>query len=359
VSFTIDDDTPVNFDPEDTIVSNVSGSSITGDLDVANHVGADGLAAVSPAIFTGIVSGVTQATGIINGASAELTSAGEDIILYLSADGSQVFGKIDGGATTVFTATLNAAGSDYTFQLNGTIDNGAGIVFDDFTGTTAGNEKWFGVINPDINGAPADPTDEDLLLTPINVDSINTNNTTIGVGNQSVTAGRGADAGCIGKSSNGNSAVTGATTTGAVAHWRIAWPTPTRHAKGNIRRNCAGPSDLYDGILCGTIQRIGWPAEPHRLRLPFDVPLRPVRRTKALAGGSWRERSPPAVDCIDWAVHRLASQHPCAWCRFDACVAGNAAASKNCAPCSARPKAASSSKPTHKRNWLTLRQQST
>ncbi|TPL96817.1 Ig-like domain-containing protein, partial [Mesorhizobium sp. B2-3-10] len=113
------DDVPTMLSPERAVLVNVAGSTATFDLDadanIDNNVGADQLGSIS---FSNITNG-QLATGIINGASVNLTSGGQPIQLFLvdhdlnPATPLQLQGWTGGlgTGTEIFQITLQPDGS--------------------------------------------------------------------------------------------------------------------------------------------------------------------------------------------------------------------------------------------------------
>ncbi|TPK41514.1 type I secretion C-terminal target domain-containing protein [Mesorhizobium sp. B2-5-4] len=113
------DDVPTMLSPERAVLVNIAGSTATFDLDadanIDNNVGADQLGSIN---FSNITNG-QLATGIINGASVNLTSGGQPIQLFLvdhdlnPATPLQLQGWTGGlgTGTEIFQITLQPDGS--------------------------------------------------------------------------------------------------------------------------------------------------------------------------------------------------------------------------------------------------------
>ncbi|MEZ5832675.1 MAG: DUF5801 repeats-in-toxin domain-containing protein, partial [Dongiaceae bacterium] len=185
------DDGPCQFDPEDRSLANAAGATVSGDLDIAGHTGADGFGAIA---FANITDGQV-ALGSIDGVTKTLKCGGETIYLFTSADDTVLTGTTDpagkDAGDVVFTLALNGAGDSYSFNLVKPIDNGAGLVFDYFGNAGAGNNRWVGIFTDGNAPSGGDANAEDLLLTPINAKYVNTSSTDIGVDNQHINAGEG------------------------------------------------------------------------------------------------------------------------------------------------------------------------
>ncbi len=186
LTFTIDDDTPVSFNPHSTALLNNGNAVQTALLDldgnIDNNTGADGF-------------GSLKFVNISQGQNSGLTSNASPILLFLNTDGTVVEGRIGSATgTKIFTVILthNPGGNDtYTVDLDGLIDNGAGVVFNDLSGVQAGNPAF-----QIVESTSSDSLE--LLLTPgdliSNVDgtsgSINSDSDDVGVGGgQSISPG--------------------------------------------------------------------------------------------------------------------------------------------------------------------------
>ncbi len=211
ITINVDDDTPVNFSPvdltddttpqttpiaQDNALVNDGAALATRLINDANNdgtgenfIGADGFGSLT---FT--------ATGHVNGEQLEnaggtpLTSGGDPIYVFGYGTGvltatTSIDNSVPGAVVFTVTLTPNAgfgSASTYTIDFNQTIDNGAGVSFDNLTSTAAGNV--------DVRGVGADDPDTtvDLLLTAsangANA-TINTSSTTVGAANQSMNEG--------------------------------------------------------------------------------------------------------------------------------------------------------------------------
>lgn len=174
------DDGPSLIVPEAGYVGNQVYATFTGALDfdsnVDDNAGADQGAVVK--------FGAAQ-----DGTDSGLTSGGSAVYLYVSDDGKVLTGSTAtteagfSGENTVFAVAINqdgslgAANDPYTVTMFSTIDNGAGIEFTDLSGTgPAGNPAWK-VVESGVSGL-------DILFTPINAGSINSDVDDVGVGSQ-------------------------------------------------------------------------------------------------------------------------------------------------------------------------------
>jgi hypothetical protein len=118
-----------------------------------------------------------------------LTSDDAIIRYYLANDGQTLLAKTgaaaDGtGGTLIFTVQINQAAGTYTVTMAGTIDNGAGVSFDDLTSGAAGNVDYRGIGEDDA------ATTVDIILSASTAtgaaEGVNTDSDSIGVGNQSI-----------------------------------------------------------------------------------------------------------------------------------------------------------------------------
>lgn len=186
-SVTVDDDEPVAFAPVAMSLDNSAGASDTADLDadqnIDDNVGADRLGTITFA-------------NIANGQNSGLMSGGQPIYFYFGSDGTNPSvltastvtpaewnggAGVDPTAETVFTITLNhnPAGNDtYTVNMVGTVDNGAGVSFENLAGTgNAGNPPFKIIESTSIDNLQ-------VLFTPINDNTVNSDTDDIGVGGQ-------------------------------------------------------------------------------------------------------------------------------------------------------------------------------
>ncbi|MBR0810913.1 hypothetical protein JQ544_05235, partial [Bradyrhizobium diazoefficiens] len=197
----INNDVPTNYNPDAKVTTDIAGSVITGSLHTVGHVGADEPASIT---FTSFTVGATTVT--TNGADSTLNYQGSNILLsgfntssltgFVDGAGG-IAGVLDASDTIVFTATLNASTDVYSFNLLHPIDNGAGVSLTDLGFATAGNKAF--------NYIDVASTNQDILFSGFHVNadgnqwglnntfdaigSVNTNNTSIGVNNQSMNDG--------------------------------------------------------------------------------------------------------------------------------------------------------------------------
>ena len=198
----VEDDSPVNFtpDPQPSLVDDGTASATGLINDPAhnatgvNFIGADGFGSL---LFTG--TSALDGTALTDASNNPLTSHGQPILLSGFGTGT-LTAYVDSGAhagfqsgedTVVFTVTLNDGttyGSDATYTINfsDTVDNGSGVSFNNLTSTNAGNVDYRGV------GADSTAQPIDVLLSATSggaIATVNTDSTSIGVGNQSLNVG--------------------------------------------------------------------------------------------------------------------------------------------------------------------------
>ncbi len=175
------DDGPSLIDPADAILANTAGATTTVALDidsnVINNFGSDG-------------PGSVQFANIVNGQDTSLNSGGVMIELWLSPDGQTLQGRTGStngtDGTLIYTVQINQNVGTYTVTMNGSIDNGAGISFNNLTSSAAGNVNYRGVGTNDA------ATPVDLLLSATAggaAATVNTDSDSIGAANQSMDVG--------------------------------------------------------------------------------------------------------------------------------------------------------------------------
>jgi hypothetical protein len=166
------DDAPSTFDPAATVLTDQAGATATVGLDVdsniLNNMGADG-------------PGSIQFANIVNGQDTLLKSGGVMIELWLSGGGQTLQGRtgstngVDG--TLIYTVQLNQAAGTYTTTIAVPIDNGSGVSFANLSGGVAGNPPF-----KLIESSSADSLE--MLVTPINAGSVNSDSDDIAVDSQ-------------------------------------------------------------------------------------------------------------------------------------------------------------------------------
>ncbi|WP_431023493.1 retention module-containing protein [Halomonas sp. H5] len=176
---TFHDDGPSVFTPMSTIIANNTTAASIAALDVFGNTGADGLGG---AVFIGTDDAqLFESDGV-----TAVTSGGED--LFMTGFGTNVLTISTAGGTPVMTIVLNPdadleSQDLYTVQIHQELDDGSGVVFDDFSAAPAGNNQWIG-LDGDGGDIMADTNDsEDLLITAPG-GQVNTSATDLGVDNQ-------------------------------------------------------------------------------------------------------------------------------------------------------------------------------
>jgi len=182
------DDGPSVIVPVSAHVVNAAAATFSGALDfdfnVDDNAGADQRASVT-------------FDAAQHGKDSGLTSGGSPIHLYVSDSGKTLTGSTaasEAGVTpenTVFTVVINqdaaagVANDYYTITMMGVVDNGAGVVFSDLSGTgPAGNPPWKVVES-------AEPG-RDILFTPVApAMSVNSDSDDVGVDSQFIDYGKG------------------------------------------------------------------------------------------------------------------------------------------------------------------------
>ncbi|MGB0205693.1 MAG: calcium-binding protein, partial [Neptuniibacter sp.] len=186
---TVDDDAPVAFAPTQMIIANDSTSITSSALDTFGNTGADGLGG---ATFVG-----TDGTQLMqtDGVTAVTSGSPAENLLMFGFGTSTLQIRSADTDTLVMTVTLNpdATSEDadiYTVQLHQDLNDGSGVVFDDFSDAAAGLNDWVG-LDGDGGDIMDDTNDsEDLLITAPGGLEINTDADDIGVsGGQKVDAG--------------------------------------------------------------------------------------------------------------------------------------------------------------------------
>ncbi len=187
LSLTISDTDPKLVVPE-TIFVEDKGVVGTTDQVVANlnfTSGADGVGSVKfnaadiSANLTGdaLVAGATTSTVAAKDAAGNnLLVGGQQLYLYLSADGTTLTASTGttAGGTVGFTLSLNGGAGTYTFNPEAVITNGTEVSSSTIQTVGGGNKDWKAFIN--LGG-----TTQDAFLTTKSGDSVNTNNGEIGI----------------------------------------------------------------------------------------------------------------------------------------------------------------------------------
>ena len=192
------DDAPTPFTPAAITLANLAGSlgisNLDTDVDLDNNTGADQPGTIA---FTGITNG-QQATGLINGVGANLTSGGQNILLYLADHDSnpatplRLEGRTGGAAgPLIYTVMLNPdsgtspSADRYSVQLFAPIGDTTETTISDFNAVKSGNNEFASL---DIIG-----TSKDLLFSATGIGSslgtVNVSTTGLAVSNQTIEDG--------------------------------------------------------------------------------------------------------------------------------------------------------------------------
>ena len=174
-----EDDGPSAFTPLSTYLNNVAGAVVIGALDIDGNIddntGADQLGSVTFTAVDGSLSG--------------FKSGGLDIRLYVSDDGKNLTGSTAltedsiNYSNTVYTVVINQDGSltenndTYTLTMVGTVDNGSGSTFSNLSGGVAGNPPFKIIESTTLDAL-------EMLFTPINAGSVNSDNDDVAVDGQ-------------------------------------------------------------------------------------------------------------------------------------------------------------------------------
>ena len=195
---TVDDDGPVAVTADKAFVANSGDAVGSGDLNFLGNVGADQDGDIQ---FDSALTG----TLLERSGGGGITSGGEVIFLSVSGDGHTLTAWADtdgdfattGDQTQVFTIVLDPSGDSYTIDFDAALDDGGGIVFENFSQAPAGQNSWIGIDDPrdPLIDGPAD-LNEDLLFTGFNPDetsvdndTINTSSFGVGTNSQSIVVG--------------------------------------------------------------------------------------------------------------------------------------------------------------------------
>jgi len=169
--FAIEDDGPQAIQPQEATVTNTAGQS-----DLGNPLDDDG--SLVGDFGTDLPGRITFAN-ITNGMDTAQKSNNVTIELWLSADGQTLQGRTGStngtDGTLIYEVKINANGT-YDFILHDEIDNGSGVSFSNLSGGVAGNPPFKLISEPGV--------DLELLATPINAGSVNSDEDDIAVDSQ-------------------------------------------------------------------------------------------------------------------------------------------------------------------------------
>ena len=176
------DDGPTAVAPDSITTTDEPHTTITASLDlpdddVTDNFGADGPGKIT---FANITDG--QDSGLTAG------GATHHITYWLSDDGQTVEGRADStngiDGTPIFTVHIDQANSDWEYTQFADIDNGSGVAFNDLSGGVAGNPPF-----KLIASSTADNLE--MLVTPINETTVNSDSDDIAAGSQFIEFGTG------------------------------------------------------------------------------------------------------------------------------------------------------------------------
>ena len=181
--FNIEDDGPYAIEPDSITTTDEPQSTISASLDLPDNDVTDNFGTDGPGTIT--------FANIADGDDSGLESGGDPIIYWLSDDGQTLEGRTgstDGtDGTLIFAVHIDQANSEYDYTQYETIDNGSGITFNDLSGGVAGNPPFKLITEPGET--------LELLATPINGGSINSDQDDMGVDSQFIDTTAGTDKG--------------------------------------------------------------------------------------------------------------------------------------------------------------------
>jgi hypothetical protein len=179
-SVSFQDDGPGAFTPDTMALSNDGADSATEPLNAAGIVGAD---ALGGARF--VDTNASDDYLYASDGTTQLTSGGEKIVLSGYGTAS-LTATTESSLQAIFTATLDAAGDQYTITMAGMIDDGSAPTSLLGAAPVRSGNPTFNLVN-DVGG-----TDLDLLFSARNnagVTSVNVSTTGAGAGNQTMNIG--------------------------------------------------------------------------------------------------------------------------------------------------------------------------
>jgi hypothetical protein len=186
LNVTFDDDMPLGILPDNAYAEDDATNSNPDVVESLNFItGADG---VGTAVFTGIVGQEAMDTG-----GNFLVFEGEQLYLQYGSNGTDLTlleartapTQTDPDGKVGFYFDIDPAANTYAFHSNGIISNGTETTATDLDGVGGGNPEWKALI--DIGG-----TTDDVMLSTATGESVNTNNTQIGISEgNSIESGEG------------------------------------------------------------------------------------------------------------------------------------------------------------------------
>jgi hypothetical protein len=185
ITIDFDDDMPSGFVATGTMFSNTGtydNLAAPTALNLAGKVGADGLGTLTFVDDNPTDNYLRTSTGTL------ITSGGAKIVL--SGFGTDtLIGRTETTNLSVFTMKVNPGTDNYTIDFDRALDDGSGVSLTNLGFATAGNKNF--------NYIDVADTTQDLLFSGYNrsagnvvsIGTVNTNNTAIGVNNQSMNDG--------------------------------------------------------------------------------------------------------------------------------------------------------------------------
>jgi hypothetical protein len=177
----IDDDTPVAYDPTDSLLLNMMGETITESLGSMTAIGADKYISGTNVIFSTAQEGMSSFT------SNELP-----IYYYVSPDGKTLTGSTSNTegevslANTIFKVEIFDAADEYKVTMYDTIDNGSGAEFSNLSGTGEAGNPSFKIVESTSSD------NLEILFTPLGTaTTVNSDSNDVAVGGQFIKDGDG------------------------------------------------------------------------------------------------------------------------------------------------------------------------
>jgi Ca2+-binding RTX toxin-like protein len=173
-----DDDNPGVFVPVHALLVDQTATphTVIAGLNFADLAGADGVGNVVFNFTDGALA--TDAHGAL------LKLDGQQLYLHYGVDHTVLVATTSAGVggTTGYSIDIDPASDTYTLTTFGVISNGFEVVVADLTGVSAGNADYKALL--DVSG-----TTQDVLISSIGGDSINTTSTDIGIANNWIDTG--------------------------------------------------------------------------------------------------------------------------------------------------------------------------
>lgn len=181
ITVSIVDDVPVAYVPTEAVILNGLGGTETESLNSLSAIGADRYSSGTKVIFDSAQEGATS-----------LTSGGQAIYLWVSADGKTLVGSTSstevaaGHESVVFTVAINDATDTYSVTMSGMIDNNSGSSFADLSGTGEAGNPGFKIVESTSGD------DLEILFTPLgSATTVNSDSDDVAAGSQFISSGDG------------------------------------------------------------------------------------------------------------------------------------------------------------------------